>query len=42
MDLARYDVSFNQERKVVSMMNIISGFNIHTEYGEDAYDEEDT
>lgn len=42
MDLARYDASFNQERKVVSMIDIISGFNIHTEYGEGAYDEEDT
>ena len=38
MDLARYTASFNQERKVVSMMNIISGFNIHTEYGEGARD----
>lgn len=42
MDLTRYNASFNQERKVVSMMDIISGFNIHTEYGEGAYDEEDT
>lgn len=42
MDLARYDASFNQERKVLSMMDLMSGFNIHTEYGEGAYDEEDT
>lgn len=42
MDLARYDASFNKEQKHLSISNLMSGFNIHTEYGEGAYDEEDT